>query len=276
MKNDHTIRKKTVERALTRVLLFATSAVAVAGSVDYTMDKRFSGLSATQVPDFTLTAPFVHTSTTRGSHNDCAFRKSEERTYCISIESAGEYTFTTDGTSWDTYLYLTSALNNGDVLGSNDDYEGLKSQFTAFLQPGKYYLEVEGFGSTDVGAYLLGVQKTSSEQTLGIAGASSAKSGSVSSYSITPVSGAFSYLWTVVGGTITSGQGTSAITIAWGSNTSGSVTVVPVDARDIKGDGATLSVKMLDESNSPTLNQSGKEIKGSCVIPLTEDNGLKP
>jgi hypothetical protein len=240
------------------------------------MDKRFSGLSVAQVADFTLTAPFVHTSTTRGSHNDCAFRKSEERTYCISIQTAGEYTFTTDGTAWDTYLYLTSALNNGEVLGSNDDYQGLKSQFTAFLQPGKYYLEVEGFGSTDVGAYMLGVQKTSSEQTLAIAGASAATSGSVSSYSITPVSGAFSYLWTVVGGTITSGQGTSAISIAWGSNTSGSVKVVPVDARGVNGAGATLSVSMPDESNSPTLNESGKEIKGSCVIPLTEGNGPKP
>jgi chitinase len=47
-------------------------------------------------------------------------------------------------------------------------------------------------------------------------------------YSISPVSGATNYTWTVpTGATITGGQGTSGITITFGPNSSGNVTVTP-------------------------------------------------
>jgi len=48
-------------------------------------------------------------------------------------------------------------------------------------------------------------------------------------YSITPVSGASSYLWTCSPGTIVSGQGSSSITVDFGSFTTGTVTVAAVN-----------------------------------------------
>jgi polygalacturonase len=62
-------------------------------------------------------------------------------------------------------------------------------------------------------------------------------------YSISSVSGAATYTWTVpTGATITSGQGTTSITVTWGS-TAGSVTVTP-SASGCTGSGSSLSVSV--------------------------------
>ncbi len=63
-----------------------------------------------------------------------------------------------------------------------------------------------------------------------ISGSVSVCSGQSSTYSISPVSGATSYVWTIPSGTtINSGQGTASIQITFGS-TSGDITVTPVNA----------------------------------------------
>ncbi|MBP6663728.1 MAG: alpha/beta hydrolase [Chitinophagales bacterium] len=45
------------------------------------------------------------------------------------------------------------------------------------------------------------------------------------SYSTAPVAGASSYTWSVTGGTIISGQGTTTVSIQWGNNTTGQISV---------------------------------------------------
>jgi hypothetical protein len=55
-------------------------------------------------------------------------------------------------------------------------------------------------------------------------GADSVCAGTSSTYSIAPVTGATAYNWTVTGGTITSGQGTTAVVVDWGTS-NGSVCV---------------------------------------------------
>ncbi|MBL0247632.1 MAG: serine hydrolase [Sphingobacteriales bacterium] len=50
-------------------------------------------------------------------------------------------------------------------------------------------------------------------------------SGNTYIYSVAPVNGSI-YIWTVTGGTIISGQGTSQITVSWGQNSTGSISVV--------------------------------------------------
>ncbi len=63
-------------------------------------------------------------------------------------------------------------------------------------------------------------------------------------YSISSVSGATTYTWTVPSdATITSGQGSTSISVNWGS-TAGNVTVAPANANGCAGSGSSLSVAL--------------------------------
>ncbi|MGA2603464.1 MAG: hypothetical protein ABSG14_04480 [Verrucomicrobiia bacterium] len=71
-------------------------------------------------------------------------------------------------------------------------------------------------------------------------------------YSISSVSGATSYTWSVPSGaSIASGQGTTSITVNWGA-TSGDVTVTPSNANGCSGTAANLLVTVTDATNSWT------------------------
>ncbi|MFN8393518.1 MAG: HYR domain-containing protein, partial [Bacteroidia bacterium] len=64
-------------------------------------------------------------------------------------------------------------------------------------------------------------------------------------YSIPAVSGATSYVWTVNGGTIASGQGTTSITVNWGAaNNGASVSVVPTNACAPSTNGAAATFNL--------------------------------
>jgi hypothetical protein len=61
-------------------------------------------------------------------------------------------------------------------------------------------------------------------------------------YSISAVGGATSYIWTVPSGaSVASGQGTTSITVNWGSS-GGNVTVTPANANGCTGNSSSLSV----------------------------------
>lgn len=65
------------------------------------------------------------------------------------------------------------------------------------------------------------------------------------SYSAAAVAGATGYTWSVVNGTIASGQGTSAITVNWnGSGTTGSLSVVATNACG-SGGARTVSIRLI-------------------------------
>ncbi|HHZ64704.1 MAG TPA: hypothetical protein EYN51_04265, partial [Flavobacteriales bacterium] len=102
---------------------------------------------------FSYSAPFTISGTTVGACDDCSVRPSEDRIYEVNISCAGSYTFTTcGGASWDTYLYLRSAVCGGTSIALNDDACGLQSSVTAALSPGTYYIHLEGFSSSSQGA----------------------------------------------------------------------------------------------------------------------------
>ncbi|HMP90636.1 MAG TPA: hypothetical protein PJ991_10565 [Kiritimatiellia bacterium] len=68
---------------------------------------------------------------------------------------------------------------------------------------------------------------------------------STHTYSISAVSGATTYLWSVPSGaTILSGQGTTSVSVEWGS-TSGNVIVTPSGANDCDGNSASLAVSLV-------------------------------
>jgi len=111
---------------------------------------------------YTYSSPFVISGTTVGACDDCSLRSSNDRVYAVTVPCAGNYSFTTcGGASWDTYLYLRTAPCGGSSIAINDDACGLQSRVSAYLQPGTYYIHVEGFSSSSQGAFNLSVSATS-------------------------------------------------------------------------------------------------------------------
>ncbi len=208
--------------------------------------------------DFTFTAPFNHSSTTANACNDCSFRSSNERTYQVNITCPGTYVFfLCNNTTWDTYMYLTTQACGGTTLALNDDFCGLQSQITANLNVGTYHVTIEGFGTASEGAYQLNVTGggTPISGSAVISGANKVCSGSSSNYNVSGVSGATSYNWSVSGGVITSGQGSSNITVNWTSG-SGLVSVIPVSAC-VNGSQANYNVTI---NAIPVINISSNNV----------------
>ena len=116
---------------------------------------------------FTYSSAFSISGTTVGACDDSPLRSSFDRIYAVNISCAGTYTFATCGSSFDTYLYLTTAAGGGGtILAFNDDGCSLQSSLTASLNAGTYYIVVEGFSSTSVGAFTLNVSGTGSAPSI--------------------------------------------------------------------------------------------------------------
>ena len=108
--------------------------------------------------NYTYNGPFVISGTTVGACDDCSLRSSNDRIYAIDVNCAGNYTFTTcGGAGWDTYLYLRTSSCGGSSIALNDDACGLQSSVSANLQPGTYYIHVEGFSSSSQGSFDLSI-----------------------------------------------------------------------------------------------------------------------
>jgi hypothetical protein len=95
--------------------------------------------------------------TTCGAGNDCNLRSTEDHEYRVIIPNAGEWNFNTClDTSWDTYIFLGTALCTQD-LGYNDDSCGLQSEIIVYLEPGDYYCTIEGYSTC--GQYIFDVHE---------------------------------------------------------------------------------------------------------------------
>ena len=175
---------------------------------------------------YTYNGDFSISGTTIGACDDCSLRPSNDRVYEVNVLCAGNYEFTTcSGTSWDTYLYLRTAACGGTSIAINDDACGLQSRITAYLQPGSYYIHVEGWSSSSQGAFNLSVLGNLDAPTIGavVGPEQVCENESGVEYS---VSGNFStYSWSVPSGAnITAGANSGSIMVDFGSN-SGSVSV---------------------------------------------------
>jgi len=200
--------------------------------------------------DGTINAPGSVSGNTCGAGNDASLRTSEELIYKVTIPTAGCYNFSLCGStpSWDSYIYLTTACSGtggtpggGTVLASNDDNCGFLSAINnVSLAAGDYYLTVEAF-SSGCGAFTLNIT-TATVPTVGsIAGETSPNCNTSYIYSI-PNTAGVTYTWSAVGGTITSGQGSSTATVLWGSGpTLGPITVVPSNTC---GDGTSSTLNL--------------------------------
>ncbi len=106
--------------------------------------------------DFQVTAPGVFSGDTCGAGNDCDIRASEEQMYEVTLPTAGEWTFSLCGASWDTWLAVGTTCC-GTEVGTNDDSCGLQSEVVAVLAAGTYFVDVEAFSSGGCGAYDLSI-----------------------------------------------------------------------------------------------------------------------
>ena len=105
--------------------------------------------------DFTINAPNSIVNTTCGAINNCAFSPSEDHIIRVNIPCAGDWNFSLCGSSYNTRMFLTTAICGGTTLASNDDFCGLQSEFTATLGIGIYYVAIEGATGVDCGSYTL-------------------------------------------------------------------------------------------------------------------------
>jgi hypothetical protein len=135
-------------------------------------------------------------STTQGACDDCILRSSQDRIYRWDVSCAATYTVSMCGSSFDTYLYLTTGACSGNILASNDDACGLQSQFTVTLNPGTYYLIVEGFSQTSAGSFNINISSPAPQISASSSNVScfGANNGSIS------VNGASGLLYSIDGG----------------------------------------------------------------------------
>ena len=224
---------------------------------------------------YTYTSPFTISSTTIDACDDCNLRTSEDRIYEVAISCEGSYKFSTCGNSWDTYLYLRTAPCGGSSIAINDDACGLQSEITAQLQPGTYYIHVEGFSSLSQGAFDLNITGILSTPIIGAVSGTEdvCENDTGVSYSVT---GNFdSFNWSVPSGaSIVSGNGTAEVLIDFGS-ASGVVGVVASNSCGSNSSSISVSV-----NPSPVFNTSSSAVTcpggNDGIIELSATVGTAP
>lgn len=166
---------------------------------------------------------------------------SDDVYYSFVLTDATVVNMSTCGTGFDTYLHL---LNNaGTEIFSNDDGGPLcgawnEASMQQTLAAGTYYVVSEGYGGN---AGNINTQISIPSPAGGaISGAALVCYGSNSvTYTVTGATAVSYYNWSVpAGASVASGQGTSSITINWGTAGSGNVTCA---LRNGPCNGATLS-----------------------------------
>ncbi|MEM6959946.1 MAG: hypothetical protein AAF645_29970, partial [Myxococcota bacterium] len=117
------------------------------------------------------TGPAVFTGSTIGAGNDLAAPagcitvrgggNSPDRAFLWSAPSAGEFTFDTLGSSFDTVLYVLDGCEGDESFGCNDDTGtpgDFRSSLTATLTEGQEVLVVvEGFSFRDAGDFVVNI-----------------------------------------------------------------------------------------------------------------------
>ena len=109
--------------------------------------------------------PIKQLGDTTGAGNDSALRDSEDLIFRINIGEEGVYSFdltaNVDPCLWDSYMYLINSTGDPcagtDVIAFNDDCpgigcSGLSCINNVNLQPGEYWIVIEGFAPDDAGS----------------------------------------------------------------------------------------------------------------------------
>ncbi|MBN1772307.1 MAG: DUF4215 domain-containing protein [Deltaproteobacteria bacterium] len=78
-------------------------------------------------------------------------------TYVFRLTTRSNVVLDTVGTAWDTVLYLYAAACSGTPIACNDDGggSGTTSRISITLDPGTYYVVVDGYFTTNTGPFVL-------------------------------------------------------------------------------------------------------------------------
>ena len=122
---------------------------------NYVLDMVFLG--AGPESDFFVDAPGTWSGTTCGAGNDCPNRASEDVTYAVTIPYDDTWHISLCDSSFDTYLFVGSGGVCSQDIDATDDDCGAQSETVAYLTAGEYYVDIEAYGSTTCGDYILDV-----------------------------------------------------------------------------------------------------------------------
>ncbi|HIA36898.1 MAG TPA: hypothetical protein EYN89_09290, partial [Flavobacteriales bacterium] len=114
--------------------------------------------------DFLVLAPYNSPlRSTCGAGNDCSLQSTEEHIYKVNILTSGTWTFSLCGSSFDTWIYVGSSLCSNDI-GNNDDFCSTRSEVTAAITAGTYYVTIEGYSGC--GNYILNISGPPADSTI--------------------------------------------------------------------------------------------------------------
>ncbi|WP_437513472.1 MXAN_6577-like cysteine-rich protein [Sorangium sp. So ce1099] len=135
-----------------------------------TFELNITRRSASTCPAGTLesSVPQTITGSTVGRPNsvspsvttDCGDSDSPDAGYSFTAPVAGDYTFDTFGSAFDTMLHVRNATCRGAQLACNDDTVVEQSEVTVTLEAGQtVVIVVDGSRDTSVGAFTLNVRR---------------------------------------------------------------------------------------------------------------------
>jgi hypothetical protein len=103
-------------------------------------------------PGTTCGATNDYTATCAGGANspDVVYRLDITQLSTVTVDLCG-------GSTWDTALFIRSGSCTGTQVGCNDDACGLQSRISMALDPGTYYIFVDGYSSYGAGTFTLNV-----------------------------------------------------------------------------------------------------------------------
>ena len=90
----------------------------------------------------------------------CYFQPSNDATFELVVPEAGTLWISACGSTFDTYMYLSTSVCGGTTIAVNDDFCGSQSLIDIEVIPGTYYLTLEGGQATDMGAFEIEVLNT--------------------------------------------------------------------------------------------------------------------
>lgn len=126
------------------------------GSAAWASCSEILGGDGNCAADVQVSAPGSWSGSTCGQDDDCSGRGSEEMVFAVAIPTAGLWTISLCGSSYDTYLRVGTTPGAADLC-TDDDFCGVASSCAVQLDAGTVYVSVEGYDNFECGPFVLEV-----------------------------------------------------------------------------------------------------------------------